>query len=948
MVPDSEGAGFAARGYDRYAGRTRRATTTRLLGPQPPILFVWNYTVQGRPILTRLVRITPPPVLSRLSPPTVITIPQPFVARPVDTTFVPSPLNARKPFSHLPDVIYKPRVYTGIQGRLTPPRATNPTVRSRLIRPIFQPQISRIYGVLTPPRSTNPTVRSRLSLTTVTAAADLLYSAFVTFAYSSRGTPKSRLFPPSVVGTPEPYLRPIDTTFAYSSRGTPKSRLPQVAVQGVEPLARPTVTKVVRIPPQTDDRRAAHPKLPTYIVAAVILPEIDGYLTPPRSTTWPFRSKLNPPAVVKAPFVAAPIATTLAYQRRGLAKSRLSNFVVPSIILPEIDGYLTPPRSMSWPTRSKLSPPAPDFRVAFVATPIAATLTYSLAGKPKPRLYPPVVVGPVLAKPIDTTFAPSPLAARKPFSRLQDPAVVDQALTSVPPSVTALAYSSRGLAKSRLRGPTVVGLVLARPTLLHLAYSSRGTAKPRLLPPAVVAPILARPELVHLAYSSRGTAKSRLRLPSVVSPVLAAPTATTFARIRPAAVHSILRRPTDLVDQQDVGAVSATLAYSVRGNPKSRLQKPVAVGPVLAPPTLTSLAYSSRGKPKSKLHSPTAVGPVLSRRRIEHLAYSVRGVAKSRLGIPSKFAAQPRAVTVLLVHLAYSLRGKPKSRLQGPTVVTPAAAFLRPIDTTLVRIRPPATIARLRRPTDTTGIEDQGSVAVTLAYSSRGKPKSKLSLPTRVAPVLARTIDTPFAYQSRGKPKSRLRPPAVVGQVLARPTLVSLAPSHGGVTHSIVRPPALLPGLPRAILTVLSPSSRCLAKSVLLPPTVLGVPSAGTLSTTFATIKPPPVHSRLTLTAIVQPTPTSVTISTTFARIRPRPTLTILRPGVVIHPCFGVGIGTITAAADNAIVDAPVAQSSSSIVAGAAAAGSITAPSTIGTARPSAENDISDEQREGC
>jgi hypothetical protein len=661
---------------------------------------------------------------------------------------------------------------------------------------------------------------------------------------------------------------------------------------------------------------------------------------------------LRPPTVVTAAAaaLARPPLVHLAYSRRGKPLSGLGRPIVlnPNDAYPQGPMVQLAPSSRGKP-KSRLAPSAvvtPEVTATFAGPRV--TLAPSRRGKPKPRLAPPSVVftaveldGPnvtlarirpprtlaLLRKPVvidnspqvyylATTLAYS--SRGKPLSFLRRPTdlvdAADLGLVHV-----HLAYSRRGTPKSRLSPPAVVGPVLARSILVHLAPSSRGKAKPHLSAPAVVAPVLARAIVtklvqirpvrttyvlrrptdlvdaadlgyvrVHLAYSLRGKPKSRLSPPAVVAPVLARAILVRLARIRPVATHSILRRPTDLVDQADIGFVRVHLAYSLRGKAKPHLSPPAVVAPVLARSIDVSLVRIRPVPTRSRLGPPVVVylavelsGPEVT------LAPSFRGKPKSHLG-PATDLVDQQDLGRIKVTLAPQRRGAPHSSLKPATVVFTAVELSGP-EVTLVRIRPPQTRWFLRpQVAGAAVLKAETTLAVTLAYSLRGQPKSKLKPPTVVtapSPYL-RPIDITFAPQSRGKAKSFLRPPAVVGPVLAPPIVVKLARIRPPAVHSKlrlteivstavelsgpkitlvrIRPPRTEwflrpPVAGAAVLTAeydlkitLAPQRRGRPIYELRPPTVVYEARIfEPIRVTLARITPPPVHSILRPPAVV-------------------------------------------------------------------------------------------------
>ena len=1127
-----------------------------------------------RPPIVVASGVTSPPIKVRL------TLSSRLGRRALSGLGRPIVLNANTAFPQGPMVQYAPQSRGRAKSRLSAPAVVTPATRV-----FFGPKVE--LAKIKPTRTV-----SRLEPPVVVAPV-LARPAATSLAYSSRGEPKPRLAPPVVVG---PVLaQPIQITLArikpaaihsilrrpadlvdaadlgfirehlaYSRRGTPKSRLePPTVVSPV--LARPISTHFIRITPARVDsvlrrpvdlidqqdvgfvrvhlayslrgKPKAHLSAPT-VVAPVLAAPIGTTLVRirPVATRWLLRKpvdlvdaqdlgfvsvtlvRIRPPHVIAA--LRSPVAidltpqvfrgnAELTYSVRGKPKSRIQ----PPAVVTQIETPVT----AATVALARIAPPrthsfirGPVVVNAYVADAVAdVTLAYSLRGKAKSTLRPPAVVAPVLAPPIFVELAPSSRGI--PKSRLEPPAVVAPVLArpiatrlsriTPPPTnsvlrrpvdlvdaqdlgvvATSLAYSLRGEPKSKLSAPAAVAPVLARAIATKLVRITPSPTMARLLPPV---DLVDQQDLgfvrTHLAYSLRGRPKSRLALPTVVAPVLARPVATKLTRIRPVATRWLLGPPVDLVDQQDIGALRAHLAYSLRGKPKSRLVPPTVIAPVLAPPILVAAAASSRGipksrlsapvvvqafripvvsvalapssrgktkpflgrptdlvdsqdlgivrahlapgfrgAPKSRLRSPTAVFPFFARPtdvtlvRIKpvptqyflgrptdlvdredlgfvraHLAYSLRGKPKSFLRAPSSidltpqvyypavslaysrrgtpkshlpqaslYQPQPKAEYDLRVALAYSSRGEPKSRLNPPTVVTAATPYLRSIETTLVRIRPPRTIWRLGQPADTVGPEDQGSVAITLAYSERGKAKSFLRGPVVVSGFVFRGVDTTLAPSRFPRPKSVLRNPVVVQTFripvitttlvrittppvhsnLGRPidlvdredlgfTRIHLAYGLRGNPKSKLRAPAFVaPVLARAIDITLAPQKRGLAKSKLRIPSVVSPFFARPTDITLARIRPVATKTRLRrpidlvdrddlgfarvhlayskrgIPKSILRKPTAVapvlarSIEATFVRIRPVHTLAILRLPTVVTPRVEDAVADITLA----------------------------------------------------
>lgn len=534
-------------------------------------------------------------------------------------------------------------------------------------------------------------------------------------------------------------------------------------------------------------------------------------LLPPRAV----HSRLRPPVVVTAisTFVASPVSTALAPQRRGTAKP----FYIGPRVIPApasqrggiLTQYVRTPRTH---TTAKLGAPAVAAAVTYTFAGPDAHLTYSLRGKAKPRLLP-----------VPAAFRPFP---------------------GVKP---------------------------------HLAPSHKGRITLTVLrAPVVVGPVLARPIDETLAPQKRGVPKSILRKPTVVGPVLARAIDTTLVRIRPRHTLALLGKPADTVGLEDQGRVAEHLAYSRRGTPRSDLRAPVVVDAFRIPVVEVKLAYSLRGRPKSILGRPTDLVDQQDVGRVAvHLAPSFRGRPSSHLFPPTvvfPFFARPTNTT-----LAYSLRGRPKSILRKPAVIDlrPQTYFVR-VD--LVRIRPAHTIGKLSPPAVINYAPPVDTIIE--KWQVRIKPQpvhSILRKPVVVGPVLARAIDTTFAPQKRGRAKSILRKPTVIDlrpqakylavtlayslrgkakpllpetivpTVSVRPALVTLAPQPRPTTISTLRPPAVVTVRQAGTTSVtLAPQSRGVARSVLLPPAVTGAGIAF-FGPTVTTIRIRPVTTQRNL-----------------------------------------------------------------------------------------------------
>jgi hypothetical protein len=121
-----------------------------------------------------------------------------------------------------------------------------------------------------------------------------------------------------------------------------------------------------------------------------------------------------------------------------------------------------------------------------------------------------------------------------------------------------------------LRAPAVVAPVLARRIQITLAYSRRGQAKPFLSPPTRVAPFFARAIEVKLAPQSRGKTHSLLTPPTIVRVFTAPALHVALVRNKPVpTVHRLFAPTTVNTPEPVLYPISVTLAYSLRGKPKS-------------------------------------------------------------------------------------------------------------------------------------------------------------------------------------------------------------------------------------------------------------------------------------------------------------------------------------------------------------------------------------------
>jgi hypothetical protein len=845
-------------------------------------------------------------------------------------------------FSSLPKVIYEPQaqIYDPIQGYLVPPRSTRPPIDSRLPKVIYDAAIYEpIRGYLTN-RERLPSVRSHLSPPAVAAATYIFGGPHVRLVNVRDRNPKTiaRLLPvPSA-------FRPVGKLavhLAYSRRGTPKSRLePPTVVEAAFVYGGPKV-RIVRshrpAPVHSFLRR------PTDLVDAADLGYLRTHLA--YSRRGKPRSRLFPPVVV-APVLARPIRVKLARIRPAAVHSilRKPTDLVDAADLGRVKITLVrirPPRTMA-----VLTKPVVILQSYGPLGGILTQLAPQRRGTPKSRLFPPTTL--IITYPAVQPSSINLAYSRRGVAKSKLPTVVypGRVYRAIKGSLTP-PRATNPHTISHLQPPAVVNQpVVLYPISVTLAYSRRGAPKSRLL----VVPAAFRPVgfiAVHLAYSRRGVPKSRLEPPTVVFPFIARPTVVELVRIKPPPVHSILRRPIDVVDQQDLGYLRTHLAYSRRGVPKSRLEPPTVVFPFFARPTQITLARILPPPVHSILRKPTDIVDQADVGYLRvHLAYSLRGAPKSILHPP----VPPETFRGIQVHLAPSFRGKPKSFFVKTPIAYLAVEIYGP-ELHLVRIRPPRTMAVLG-PMGPPAVV-YAPISATLTYSRRGAPKSKLPQASLYQPVAKAEYDLriTLAPQRRGKPKSFLRPPQVVLAakayfrrepvtlvrirprrtlgILRRPVVVlvfyaepirvHLAPQRRGVpksflgnhivearvyapirvtlapstrlarrAHSRLAPPTVVaPVLARPTAIHLAPSFRGTPKSKLEPPTVVNYPPVeSTLRVYLAPSSRGKPKSALLPPAVVARFEDFGSIQTTLVRITPPPVHSRLRPPAVI----GAGI----------------------------------------------------------
>lgn len=451
-----------------------------------------------------LVRITPPPVMSRLSPPTVIDLsPQVYYLSTTLAKITPPPVTAK---------LSPPTDTAGLEDqgkirvtlvRITPPRTLAGVRRPRRVaapvaylRPV---KVTLAYSSRGRPKST---LRPPATL----ERAQAFTTGIVSLAPSRRLVAKSALHPPTLIDlTPQVYYlsvalarirppktmsrlaAPTDTVgledqgsvrvhLAYSSRGKPKSRLsPPTDTVGLEDQGR---VKVTLAPSPRQGRRTRSELSPP----AVVIPNTPhrGIMVElartPRQYVWMQGygiAGVRRPRFVRAatPFLR-PIEVTLARIRPARIKSRLAP---PTVVRPApISTAALVQLATIKPARvnSKLRRPA----VVTPAPPADAVADITLVQtRPRPirsTLRPPAVVGPVLAPPILTSLAPSSRLGRRQHSHLSPPAVVR--IRVYPPQVVSLAPQARRPGRALLSPPAVIFDERYYGPAIHLTYSSRG------------------------------------------------------------------------------------------------------------------------------------------------------------------------------------------------------------------------------------------------------------------------------------------------------------------------------------------------------------------------------------------------------------------------------------------------------------------------------------------
>lgn len=546
--------------------------------------------------------------------------------------------------------------------------------------------------------------------------------------------------------------------------------------------------------------------------------------------------------------------------RRGKAKSVLS---APRVVFPFLaqTTQITLAQIKPPPTIARLSPPT--VVQAFIARDVQTSLNRIKPSPTVSRLAPPTVV--YLAVEI---YGPqtwlSPSFRGQTASALRRPAVVEIA----PEAVTyvnryVLAPSTRGVAKSYLFSPVVIGAGVVFPGLrIKLAFGKRGVPKSKLQPPAVVDPfrLALGPEL-HLTPGRRPKTKSVLRAPRVVFQIVYSGPSVWLAPPRRLVAKSQLLPPIVIGAGIVFPGLRIKLAFGKRGVPKSQLSPPVAVTSIVSAfygPQITLVRIRPR-LAHPFLSEPTVVNPgdpfdgpgIL-------LTRSFRGQTSPVLRGPVVVEVAGVVTYVVRLALAPSTRGRAKSKLFRPVVVT-AAEFFFGTETKPVRIRPASTIALLKPPAVVSPVLFFGPTTE-LAPSFHGQTASSLKRPTAVnlPPAYTQVLPPALAYSRRGRPIYFLNPPTVVAPVLARKSDVTFAPQRRGQPTYFLRPAMAV----RLAVEIYGPETQ-LARikpkptiTVLRPPTdVSDAQDIGTLETHLARSKRGKPTSFLSPPAVVATEP---------------------------------------------------------------------------------------------
>lgn len=847
----------------------------------------------------------------RLSPPTVLTSPP-----------IPAPISVKiaysrrgKPVSklRLPQVVFDPIAFGGPGVRLSSISNARQIVQSNLVAPVVvtQPAPAALAAPVSVRIVRVPPLRkakSHLSAPTVVSGGIAYRGPGTKLAppINRRSAVRHVLAPPTVLTANVQYA-PVSTHLAYSRRGKPRFRLsPPVVVASGIAYRGPGVKLVAPI-----NRRAA------------------------------VRHVLGAPVVVvtNAPF--APVATHLAYFRRGKPRIRLA----PPVVVAGAVAFRGPGVRLTNPANRRPSVRhfvAPPTVVTIPAAPaaLAVRLAYSRRGRPRSRLTLPVVVAGSIAY-----FGPGVKLAATPNRRQSvrhlviTPAVVIAAALAAPARIH-LSYSRRGAAKARLAAPVVVaGSIVYHGPGVRLAApaNTRRPVRHALAPPAVVGtltafhgpgirlftprstrpkvaaklaaptvvfpPALTSPPRVALAASKRGRPRTKLAPPAVVAGAitfhgpgvkLVAPLTTR----RP--VRHVLAPPTVLAVTYAFHGPGVRLAGPIdtRQPVRHRLAAPTVVAPplVFAPVQIT-LAPQRRGTPVATLSAPTAVAAGLAfhgpRVRLFNPAGrrdAVKHTLRAPAAVTAATIAQPIRITI-----ARGKPGRPLTALSAPSAVLAGIAFHGPRVKLAGPINTRAKVRHTLAAPAAVRADVFAPVKVTLADSHRGAAKPKLNAPAIIGDgvtfggpsvLLAPSNDIP----QRRRPDSKLRPPVVIQPLTLLffgPDVTRAASKRGRPTSHLAPPAVIGAGVTYGPVAVqLAYSRRGAPLPFLAPPAVVGVAPFRGLDITLAPSRRPRTQARLAAPAVVGQSPFRP-VAVTLSRIRPARTRTILRaPAAVRFPPF--------------------------------------------------------------
>lgn len=269
-----------------------------------------------------------------------------------------------------------------------------------------------------------------------------------------RSTTESRLRPPTALAASIVFRGVVVKHAAvkpradYAQRHFAKSDLKPPAVISALFTASPVK---LTLAPSSKQARASHPHLspPTALAASIVFRPLELKLAPSPLQGRTAHSKLRPPTVlgVVVIFIAAPIKTTLnaieaARRPKSGAKLNPPALVGASIVFAPIRKLLAWqfPRPATG-THSRLRPPAVTGAVvvAALAAPIKLTLVAVRTGvelirhRSKSKLKPPTAVDPsTVFPPVDAKLAPSGRQARAAHSSLKGPTAVSGARVFAP------------------------------------------------------------------------------------------------------------------------------------------------------------------------------------------------------------------------------------------------------------------------------------------------------------------------------------------------------------------------------------------------------------------------------------------------------------------------------------------------------------------------------------